>query len=67
MKKAKAHKFTLYKKWVISRLRKEWRWRIKADNGNIIAASSESYVNKSDAEYNAKSTASSIIEHYTNL
>lgn len=30
--------------------KKEWRWNLKATNGQIIAASSEGYVNKSDAE-----------------
>ena len=26
----------------------EWRWRFRAANGNIIAVSSEGYINKSD-------------------
>lgn len=26
----------------------EWRWRLVSDNGNIVAASSESYKNYSD-------------------
>jgi hypothetical protein len=26
-----------------------WRWRFKADNGEIIADSAEGYVNKEDA------------------
>ncbi len=28
----------------------EWRWRLKADNGNIIAVSGEGYSNKADCE-----------------
>lgn len=27
----------------------QWRWRYVASNGRIIAASSESYINKADA------------------
>lgn len=30
-------------------LRKQWRWRIRADNGRIISGSTESYSNLSDA------------------
>jgi len=33
---------------------KEWRWRITASNGNIIAASCEGYKNKVDAENNLR-------------
>lgn len=29
----------------------EWRWRLKASNGKIVADSAESYVNKSDCEH----------------
>ena len=32
--------------------RKGWRWRIKADNGNIIAAATESYKNLEDCRAN---------------
>jgi len=28
----------------------EWRWRLKADNGKIIAVSGEGYSNKADCE-----------------
>lgn len=34
--------------------RKEWRWRITARNGDIIAASCEGYKNKVDAEKNLR-------------
>lgn len=34
--------------------RQEWRWRLKAANGNIIATSGEGYVNKADCEYAIK-------------
>ena len=33
---------------------KEWRWRITASNGDIIAASCEGYRNKVDAEKNLR-------------
>jgi uncharacterized protein YegP (UPF0339 family) len=36
-------KFQIYKDKA-----REWRWRFRADNGEIIADSSEGYVNKSD-------------------
>lgn len=29
----------------------EWRWRLRADNGEIIADSAEGYVNKSDCKH----------------
>ena len=32
----------------------EWRWRITASNGDIIAASCEGYKNKVDAEKNLR-------------
>lgn len=31
--------------------KKEWRWRLRADNGKIIAVSSEGYTNKSDCRH----------------
>jgi uncharacterized protein YegP (UPF0339 family) len=31
-----------------------WRWRRTASNGNIVGASTEGYVNKSDCIANAK-------------
>lgn len=35
--------------------RNEWRWQRKCtDNGKIVGASTESYVNKQDCEDNAK-------------
>lgn len=33
---------------------KQWRWRITASNGGIIAASCEGYRNKVDAEKNLR-------------
>jgi uncharacterized protein YegP (UPF0339 family) len=39
-----------FKKHPITR---QWRWRVKANNGKIIGASSESYWNKSDCIKNA--------------
>lgn len=32
----------------------EWRWRRKAANGEIVGASTEGYVNKSDCIANAQ-------------
>ncbi|MDD5358805.1 MAG: DUF1508 domain-containing protein [Sulfurovaceae bacterium] len=32
----------------------EWRWRRISPNGNIVGASSQGYVNKSDCVDNAK-------------
>jgi len=32
----------------------KWRWRATAANGNIVGASSQGYVNKSDCAENAK-------------
>jgi uncharacterized protein YegP (UPF0339 family) len=31
-----------------------WRWRLRAGNNKIVAASTEGYVNKSDAKENAR-------------
>jgi len=31
--------------------RGEWRWRLKASNGQIIATSGEGYHNRSDCEH----------------
>jgi len=31
---------------------RQWRWRVKANNGKIIGASSESFWNKKDCEHN---------------
>ncbi len=32
--------------------KEEWRWRVQAENGQIIAASSEGYVELRDAKAN---------------
>jgi uncharacterized protein YegP (UPF0339 family) len=32
----------------------EWRWRRVAPNGNIVGASTQGYVNRSDCEDNAR-------------
>lgn len=44
--------------------RKEWRWRIKASNGRIIASSSEGYKNKKDAEANLYQLYITLFDHY---
>ena len=41
-------KFELYRSGV---LRREWRWRLRAQNGRIIADSGEGYRNRADAEH----------------
>lgn len=38
-------------------LSRKWRWRIKADNGRIIGASSQGYVNKQDCKENLLSVS----------
>lgn len=39
-------------KFILYRDRKrEWRWRLKARNGRVIADSAEGYKRKRDAEY----------------
>ena len=43
----------------------EWRWRFRATNGEIIAASSEGYVNKTDCSHGielVKGSASASVE-----
>lgn len=42
----------------------EYRWRLKARNGRVIATSGEGYVNKADAEHgmNLVKNASSVTE-----
>jgi uncharacterized protein YegP (UPF0339 family) len=52
----------VFKKNIITR---QWRWRIKANNGKIIASSSESFWNKTDCERNAQITGFSITKHFT--
>lgn len=33
-----------------------WRWRVKAHNGEIVAASSQGFHDEDEAKYNAKRT-----------
>lgn len=42
-------KFQLFQKRSLGR-GWQWRWRLRADNGRIIAASAEGYFNRADAE-----------------
>ena len=62
MNTIKTHPLKFYRKLSLKSFKKEWRWQVKANNGNIIASSSEGYINKQDCINNAKSTAQSIIE-----
>lgn len=68
-KEIKAHPFEIYAVKVnrykpFKKTQTQYRWRIKANNGKIVDASTESFVNRADCEYNAKSSAKSIIEHF---
>ncbi len=40
----------------------EWRWRIIAENGNVISSSSEGYVNQSDCVRSAEITKQTLNE-----
>jgi uncharacterized protein YegP (UPF0339 family) len=40
----------------------EWRWRVMADNGKIVADSSEGYHNKRDCIHGLHVTARQILE-----
>jgi len=46
-----------YKHW----LTKQWRWRVTADNGKIIGASSESFKNRLDCIANAENLGRSLL------
>ncbi len=46
-------------------LNKEWRWRITANNGKVVASSSEGYKNKEDLITNMASIVGSISEYLT--
>jgi uncharacterized protein YegP (UPF0339 family) len=53
MKKVNEYDVKFYRttKW---NFKKEWRWRVRATNGEIVGASTEGFVNKSDCEHNAR-------------
>jgi uncharacterized protein YegP (UPF0339 family) len=42
----------------------EWRWRIRATNGEIIAASTEGYKTKDDVEANIIMLADTLISGF---
>lgn len=42
----------------------QWRWRVKASNGKIIAASSEGFLRKNTAVVNAEITMVSLRVHF---
>lgn len=46
-------------------LTKQWRWRVVADNGNIIGASTESYWNKQDCIDNAKTLGKHLSANFS--
>lgn len=41
----------------------EWRWRVTAENSRIIAASSEGFAGKFEAERNFRLVADAMQEH----
>jgi uncharacterized protein YegP (UPF0339 family) len=63
MNEAKSHRVEFYSK-VNWKLKKQHRWRIIANNGKIIGASSEGYYNKADCEANAQSVSKSISDFF---
>jgi len=61
MRKINAYPVEFYKTfWSGLNLNKEWRWRITASNGRIVASSSEGFKNKLDCEHNLLITGKSI-------
>lgn len=44
--------------------RNQWRWRVKALNGKILAISSESYKNKKDCRTALSSTRDLLREYH---
>jgi uncharacterized protein YegP (UPF0339 family) len=53
-----------FRKHLITR---QWRWKIKADNGKIIASSSEGFFNRIDCERNAELTGLAIQKHFDKI
>lgn len=41
-------------RWEVYNTSGGWRWRRTASNGRVVGASTESYVNRSDCENNAR-------------
>jgi uncharacterized protein YegP (UPF0339 family) len=61
----KIHDFEIYPvKRGLFKNRTEWMWTVKASNGKTMDTSTESFKNRGDCEYNAKSTAASIQAHF---
>ena len=59
MKKVNEYPIKFYRK-VKWNLKREWRWQIKATNGEIVGASTEGFINKQDCEHNARLVAMSL-------
>lgn len=59
----KSYEVKIFKVWVIRKFRKEWTWSVVATNGNIIGRCTETYVNKSDVEYNIDSLGLSLVNN----
>lgn len=49
--------FEIYKSGIF---KTKFRWRVTADNGRVIGASSQGYVNLQDCKYNAISLGQSL-------
>jgi len=43
---------------------RQWRWRIKASNGEIVAASTEGFWRKQKCERNAEITGHALAAHF---
>lgn len=72
MENIKTHPFEIYEvqvnRWnLLKKTQTQYRWRIRANNGKIVDASTESFVNRVDCEYNAKCSAKSIMKHFEEL
>ena len=44
-------------------IKKQWRWRVKAFNGRVLAVSSESYKNKKDCRTALTTTREILRQH----
>lgn len=66
MKNLNEYPLEIYKK-INWRLKKVWRWRIKATNGRIVASSSESFSSRDNCERNAELTFVSLRAYFEDV
>ena len=45
----------------------EWRWRVVADNGKVVADSSEGYINRADCIHGLRVTAHQIYDYVVDV